>query len=260
MRAALLRNASILALAHRLVFFQNFLTIKLVLIGNSKHLGKLDLVRVGTSYGGWFIPENSNHNYGTWVVVSAGLGYDTSFDLEMIKKGCYLIGLDPLSECCEIATSQLTDQGDFKILNRGLASWAGSQVFYAPKVSGHDSYSTINAQEVSNPDAITFPVTSLESLFLNSQELENAKFKILKMDIEGAELDILTSSLNFVNRFDFLAVEMDALSLIPFFSVVTRFRRITLARKILTELESSAQWCLVKTENFNFFWSKLKID
>ncbi len=256
MRSILLRNSTVLALAHKLVFIQNLLTVKLVLAGNSEQLGKVDLIRVGSSYGGWYVPVNSHQANKDSVVVSAGLGYDTTFDLEMVKNGHYVIGLDPLAECCRIATENLSPHGDFDILNCGLASWTGSQVFYAPKVEGHDSYSTINVQEVANPTGIQFPVISLEDLFARYEKLSRAKFRILKMDIEGAELEILNLSIAQINRFDFLAIEMDSLALIPFFSTLTRFKRIVSARRIVTELEGTGQWGLVKIENFNFFWSR----
>jgi FkbM family methyltransferase len=241
-----------------MVYIQNFLSVKLVLIGNRKYLGSIALNRLGTSYGGWFIPTNVPDVKQNLVVVSAGLGHDTSFDLEMIKKGWYLIGLDPLSECCDIANKNLKQQGNFEILNRGLASWTGDQIFYEPKVYGHDSYSTINVQQVLSPVAVSFPVISLEDLFAQSNNLKDADFRVMKMDIEGAELDLLLTSMEQINRFDFLAVEMDFLSLIPFSSSITRLKRIYVARKILANLENTGHWCLVWTENFNFFWSKME--
>ncbi len=256
MKWRLFKSPFILIFAHKLVALQNFLTVKMVLVGYRKHVNSLSLVRLGTSYGGWFVPKKILKAKQNSVLVSAGLGHDTSFDLEMIKNGWYLIGLDPLHECCDLANRDLALYGDFEILNFGLASWSGYQKFYAPKVSGHDSYSTINVQQVSNPVSVSFPVISLEDLFESNTRLNEAHFKILKMDIEGAELDLLKSSLEYVNRFDFLAVEMDFLSLTPFLSMVTRLKRIREARKILAALERDSVWRLVGTENFNFFWSK----
>ena len=252
----LLNTPVILTFAHKLVGLQNSLTLKLVLAGYGKHVNSLSLIRLGTSYGGWFIPEKVLEANQNSVVVSVGLGHDTSFDVEMVKNGWHLIGLDPLLECCELAKKELAPYGNFAILNYGLASWSGTQTFYAPKVAGHDSYSTINAQQSSNPVSVSFPVISLEDVFRRYTILSGADFKILKMDIEGAELDILNTSMDYVNRFDFLAVEMDFLSLIPFMSLITRLKRIHAARNILAELERDLRWRLVRTENFNFFWSK----
>ena len=252
----LLGNPVCLFLAHKLVALQNSCTLKIVLIGYRKHINTLNLVRLGTSYGGWFIPKEVAEASPNSALVSAGLGHDTSFDLEMVKNGWYHIGLDPLLECCELAKSELGHSANSDILNFGLASWSGDQIFFAPKVSGHDSYSTINVQQVSNPVSVSFPVISLEDLFERYKRLGQADYKILKMDIEGAELEILETSMDYVNRFDFLAVEMDFLSLIPFLSTYTRFKRIQAARKLLAEFERESLWRLVKTENFNFFWSK----
>lgn len=256
MLSIFLKYQNILRIAQKLVFIQNLLTLKMVLMGKGKRIGTIDLIRLGTPYGGWFVPRNMTSTNKSLVVVSAGLGHDTSFDFEIIKNGCFVLGLDPLLECCQIAQKQLGANGDFKILNLGLASFTGTQIFYAPKISHHDSYSTINVQQVSKPESFAFPVISLGDLFLQNKKLQQAEFSMLKMDVEGAELEILLESTTDVNRFDFLAVEMDFLSLIPFFSTFTRIKRILIARKILVKLETTSGWHLIKTENFNFFWAK----
>ena len=77
------------------------------------------------------------------------------------------------------------------------------------------------------------------------------------MDIEGGELAILENSFSEVERFDFVAIEMDFLSLVPFLSITKRLNRIKRAKLILASFENCG-FQLVLVENFNFFWLKLK--
>jgi hypothetical protein len=81
------------------------------------------------------------------------------------------------------------------------------------------------------------------------------KIDFVKMDIEGAELAILKDTFSDVEEFDFIGIEMDFLSLIPFLALRKRIRGVREARKILRKFEEG-QFALVHTENFNFFWEK----
>ena len=75
------------------------------------------------------------------------------------------------------------------------------------------------------------------------------------MDIEGAELALFQESMADFAGFDFLAVELDFLSPIPFLEFRLRVRRIRYMRKILRQLNGEG-WKLVHVENSNFFWEK----
>jgi hypothetical protein len=73
------------------------------------------------------------------------------------------------------------------------------------------------------------------------------------MDIEGAELALLQESLKELKDFNFLAIELDFLALIPFRQISLRLRRVKDMRKILRKLKHS-RWDLIHVENSNFFW------
>ena len=228
---------------------------QLVLYGNREQLGSLKLVRLGSPYGGWWIPAEVDKDLRAKALVSAGLGFDTSFDEAMLEKCWSVLGIDPLSECCDLAEERLNKYPKFQVLNAGLSVEDGYQTFFQPKNPNHDSWSTINAQQVDNPLSIDFPVVSLKGLVKRHKILEDAEYRYLKMDIEGAELALFQESMADFAQFDFLAVELDFLSPIPFREFRLRFRRIRYMRQILRELYLEG-WNLVHVENSNFFWGK----
>jgi FkbM family methyltransferase len=76
---------------------------------------------------------------------------------------------------------------------------------------------------------------------------------LIKMDIEGSEEKIIDQIIFDSMIFDFLAIEMDYLSLIPFFSLKRRIKAIATARQQLSNL-SKLGYNLCHVENFNFFW------
>jgi len=244
-----------LKIVHLLVALQNHLTLAATLTGFKADLKDENLVRFGTSYGGWWVPKKALANNETKVLVSAGLGHDTSFDAEMLVNNFFVIGLDPLIECCTRAEHELRLLGKIKVLNRGISTFTGEQRFFQPKNSSHDSWSTINVQAVENGEVEIFQVISISDLAAKFPRIRNSTFSYLKMDIEGAELAILINSFSDIAIFDFVGIEMDFLSLIPFLALKQRVKAVLDARRILQNFHK-AQFALVKTENFNFFWEK----
>lgn len=243
--------------AHLLVATQNKAVIWITTIGKRSAIGSVALSRLGTEYGGWWVPRELDLWPSPKVLVSAGLGFDVTFDKEMLERNFFVIGLDPLKECCDHAARELGSPPSLEILNQGISTFTGKQFFYEPRISHHDSWSTINAQEVINPKSIEFNVVSMSDLWTTHEVLDSARFKYLKMDIEGAELAILEKNLSEVLCFDFIAIEMDFLSLLPFRATKKRINRVARARRILEQFEVKG-FSLIHTENFNFFWCRAK--
>jgi FkbM family methyltransferase len=251
-------SRQLLRVAHRLVDIQNILTKSIVVMGFRDFQKKLYLERVGTVYGGWWSPVQTSSDVARMVLISAGLGFDTSFDKEMARRGYFVIGLDPSLASCQLARSNLGEFSGVRVLNKGLSTYVGQQVFYEPK-KDNDSWSTLNLHEAEVSASQSFEVTTLDQLFSENTELENADFRFLKMDIEGSELSILENNISSMGRFDFIGIEMDFLSLIAFLNIRTRVSHIIRARRILKAFKIMG-YSLVKTENFNFFWKKKDVN
>ena len=243
-----------LRLKHQLVSTQNWVTIRITVFGFKRKSSNVKLVRLGSDYGGWWIPSALISNTQLErIAISAGLGFDVSFDQKLLEAGFDVIGLDPLADCVAYANSNLRDFKGFTSIEKGLWKTTGIQSFFPPKNLNHDSWSATNIQNSSELMTKIFAVISLVDLFDLYPKLKNCDCRILKMDIEGAELDVMKSVARFEYKFDFVAIEIDFLSLIPFINFGQRIRMIKEARAALRNFHSSG-YQLVEYENFNFFW------
>jgi len=239
---------------HYLVQKQNTLVCNLLISRFHVPLLGENLIRLGSNYGGWWVPEFSKENLPAGsILVSAGLGGDVSFDKEMLDRGFICIGLDPLVEAITYSKTELDMFKHFIPVNAGLSDSRGQKAFYAPQVKEHDSWSVNNMHSTNPSLARSFDVLSLSDLEEIFPALKQAAFRILKMDIEGGEIPVLRQIIISEIKFDFLAVEIDFLSLIPFLSLNKRIRHFFIVWNLMLELEKKGYF-LCKTENFNFFW------
>lgn len=212
------------------------------------------LIRLGSNYGGWWIPKDVFEDKDlTRSLISAGLGFDVTFDKELLDAGFEVIGLDPLEESVIYANNELQQYPKFTGINVGLWKETGIERFYPPKNSSHDSWSATNVQNAVETNFVEFSVISIHDLFSRFPQLESTEYCAIKMDIEGSEIELIPKVIEFRKRFDLLAIEMDFLSLIPFLSLWTRICMICCARKMLKDLKQK-NYKLVMNENFNFIW------
>ena len=164
--------------------------IKLVWSPETKHLKKEISVPkkwFGNDYGGFFVATDFvNENS---VVYSFGIGEDVSFDLEVIKEyGAKVHGFDPTPKSVKwVSNQQLPEK--FKFYDFGISDKTGDAVFYFPKNPDFVSGSVVAEQ--SNIDLQNRINVHLKTLKDTSQFLGHQKIDILKMDIEGAEYDVL---------------------------------------------------------------------
>lgn len=241
--------------AHKLVAAQNRLVLQVLLFPKWNKADSLKYTRVGTSYGGWWVPKAIlDDELMEKVVISAGLGHDVSFDEGVANAGFKIIGLDPLSECISLASKVLARFGNqITLIESGLWSSTGRIKFFAPKVKTHDSWSATNAHGVTADQYLEYKVTNLSDLKSQYESLLNPGFVMLKMDIEGSEVEVLKNIIKNRHYFDFLAAELDFLSLIPFKDVKRRLSGIREGRRILSELEKLG-YEYQFNEGFNCYW------
>lgn len=147
-----------------------------------------DLVRIGSDYGGWWVPSQILDADSTCYC--AGVGTDVSFDLGLIERfGCRVWAWDPTPKAIDwIASQRLPDRYVFAPV--GLAGAAGERRFYAPKNPDHISHSTKNLQRTT--DYFTGRVDTVKGLM---SSLGHDRLDLLKLDIEGAEHETIRSML-----------------------------------------------------------------
>lgn len=147
-------------------------------------------VRLGSDYGGWVVCASSDLGPGS-IVYSVGVGEDISFDLALIEKfGCEVIAFDPTPKSIAwLKEQRLPDRLQF--YPWGLAGTNGYASFQAPRDSRHVSYSLVNdRQDIVNngQSAVKCEVYRLSTIM---NKLGHEKLDLLKMDIEGAEYEVI---------------------------------------------------------------------
>jgi len=122
------------------------------------------------------------------VVYSFGIGTDISFDISIIDK--YKLNVnafDPTPRSLDWLNKQkLPDK--FRYYDFGIASFDGEASFYSPQNPDNVSYSMEKNTFVSS-DTVEVKVLRLKKIM---NILGHSKIDVLKMDIEGAEYDVIS--------------------------------------------------------------------
>jgi FkbM family methyltransferase len=175
--------------------------------------------KVGTNYGGWFIPKNISLNRDS-VVISGGVGEDVSFDIKIQSKyGCYVYLIDPTEksvvhyeECKKYYESGKTykfkgniqpdyyteienECPDFEKLlyiNKGIWSHKDELKFFRQHNPDYVSQTVIENFFTEQYDCIV-PVDSLKNIM---EENNIKKIDLMKLNIEGSEIKVLDQMLN----------------------------------------------------------------
>jgi FkbM family methyltransferase len=240
-----------------LVSLLNKITILMVTRKFRSDLNSIQLTRLGSAYGGWWIPQEYLQAISEKrLLISAGLGHDVTFDIEMLRAGYKIIGLDPTDGAFTHASQTFLGHPEVTIIRNGLWTSTGTTKFYKPKIEGYDSFSITNSQN--STDYLQLETITIGDLFDLHIKDNDFEIKILKMDIEGAEVPVLSQMLEHEIGFDFVAAEIDYLSLISFRDIRRRIIAIALVSKLLQKMKGEG-YALVKYEHYNFFWIHEKL-
>ena len=141
--------------------------------------------RFGAEYGGWdIITAGINMNS---IVYSFGVGEDASFDTALIKKfNLYIQGFDPTPKSIDWVKKQ-NFSNHFILHEYGIAVFDGTISFNPPENPDHVSHTLLDRPSTKEW-AISVPVKKLSTIM---KELGHKQIDILKMDIEGAEYDVI---------------------------------------------------------------------
>ena len=149
---------------------------------------------LGSVYGGWAIlPSLLDTNS---IVYSFGIGDDISFDVALIEKfGVEVFAFDPTPKSISWVAQQALP-GNFTFVPIGLAHWDGDAVFLPPPNPNFVSYKMANPHHQLDNSSLyldKYPVKRLGTLM---NKLGHASIDVLKMDIEGAEYDVIGDMLS----------------------------------------------------------------
>jgi FkbM family methyltransferase len=195
-----------------------------------------ELTRLGTAYGGWSFLDLPSLRSAT--IVSAGLGEDASFDVEFAKKyGAKVVVVDPTPRAIEhfrkmqsrlgqAATSRYAASGDqpveaydmsgltganFELVPKALWNASGTVKFFTPSNPSSVSHSITNFKRDYSDSTpyIEVPSTTLADI-LNDRGI--AQLELLKLDIEGAAVEVLSHMISAGIYPKQVLVEFDELS------------------------------------------------
>jgi FkbM family methyltransferase len=150
-------------------------------------------VRLGSDYGAREIPggllgEDS-------VCYSGGVGDDVSFDLALIERhGCVVHAFDPTPRSIRHGTEVAAREPRFRFHPWALAGSDGELVLHAP--AGATDPEQVQNWSLEAPEGSGLEVrASSRALASLMGELGHERIDMLKLDIEGAEYEVLRSAL-----------------------------------------------------------------
>ncbi len=162
-----------------------------------------DLQRLGSSYGGWVVATSMLSEDS--ICYCAGVGEDISFDLALIEMfGCDVFAFDPTPRAVKYVEDNAVDVDRFHFYEVGLWSSHDTLRFYAPEDPAHVSHSVVNLQRTA-----TFFEAECKRLSSLMEELGHDRLDLLKLDIEGAEYEVLDSLIEDGIEPSIICVEFD---------------------------------------------------
>lgn len=145
-------------------------------------------VRLGSAYGGWWVPG--------WIIspgalaYSAGVGEDTSFDVELAARGVQVVCFDPTPRAVAHVASHVPE-GTLEFEPIGWWDQDCDLQFFVPRDPAHVSHSAVNLQRTSD-----FFMASAERPTSVRRRRGEPVPDLVKMDIEGAEYRVLPAMIS----------------------------------------------------------------
>jgi FkbM family methyltransferase len=190
--------------------------------------GHESLVRLGSPYGGWWVPESVLAPAA--VAYCAGAGEDVTFDLALLEHGLRVTTFDPTPRAVRYVNSLAIEDDRFRFVPVGWWDEDTEIEVYAPRDAAHVSYSALDLQGTG--ESITVPVRRVATL---ARELGDTSVDLIKMDIEGAEMTVLPDLLADGPLPRVMCVEFDKVR--PLREVTSLIRRLKQAGLIPTRSE-----------------------
>jgi FkbM family methyltransferase len=139
--------------------------------------------RLGSHYGGWWIPQGVLDQ--SSICYLAGVGEDASFDVALSRHlNCKVWAMDPTPRSIEFSRSLPPEQIEF--LPVGLWDEDQKIKLYGPRNESHVSHSALNIQATER-----FIEAEVRTVATLMRQLGHDHLDLLKLDIEGAEMRVI---------------------------------------------------------------------
>jgi len=194
-----------------------------------------DLLFLGNSYSGYWIPKKLIDQRGTiWGV---GLGRDSSFEYHLLQRGYNLIGFEPEKDCFNQSKKQFKDTSAV-IENYGLWDKSGSFPYTGENIS------IVNIFDVPIESKELLEIRSLWGVADEKSLQGSKKPRILKLNIEGAEREILRRLIIEPLEFEVLIFQAEFLFHIGFKRLKKKIKAYRELREILAGFQD-LNWAIV---------------
>ena len=210
--------------------------------------------RLGTKYGGWWVDKTLLVNKNP-LLIDCGLGKDISFPIDFLKKfNAYVVGIDPdpisVNFCEEIKPKnmEIHRKAFWKKSGVAMKFHLARAIDKLPK-GADGSGSIISSHDyVDGGVELKVYTTSLSEILTL---LNRSTCDVLKLDIEGAEYEVISDLIN--------SGQIDVINqlLVEFHDGVTHFT-INDTNKIVEDLKL-ASFELIHTEARNYIFRRNKI-
>ncbi len=199
------------------------------------------LEKIGSDYGGWFVPTELITS--DWICYCAGVGEDITFDLGLIDRfSCHIYAFDPTPKAAAYVAKTASNQPKFHFFEVGLWSEDKTLKFFAPKNPNHVSHSVVNLQRTDD-----FFEASCKKISSIMKEIGHEKIDLLKMDVEGAEYEVLNNMIESGINVGIIGVEFDQpVSLLKTWNMIVRL--------------TSWQYDLVNIDGWNYTFIKKNLN
>jgi FkbM family methyltransferase len=167
-----------------------------ILIGtelNYKNQLNVSMMWYGKTGAGFFVCEEYLSKDS--IIYSFGVGEEVSFDMQLIDKfGCKVYAFDPTPKSIKYVNN-LPLNDNFIFFPYGIYRTNGFLKFYLPENKNYVSGSSLNRWKYDEREIkpIEVPVKTFSTIVA---ELGHTKIDVLKMDIEGAEYEVIDDVLN----------------------------------------------------------------
>lgn len=142
----------------------------------------------GNDYGGYYL--NGEMLSRKSIVYSVGIGEDASFDRSVIEQhGATVFGFDPTPRSIDWVKENMAEEAGFHFASIGILDRSATVEHYLPANPNHVSCSR---NRIGNR-SVALPMQRLQSVM---SEREHVHIDVLKLDIEGAECDVLDDMLD----------------------------------------------------------------
>jgi FkbM family methyltransferase len=224
-------------------FFRVLLRLRFPIERNSK------VTFLGNDYSGYWFPDCLINRKGTiWGV---GLGKDSSFELILTQKGYKFYGFEPEKSCFKDSLRQFADT-DAVLYEYGL--WDKTGKF---KYAGEN----ISIVNIFNLDKLSVEEIEIKSLWEVAKDLNLDSLaipRILKMNIEGAEREILLKLTKYPLNFDVIIFQAEFLFHIGFIHFQKKIKAFFELNLILSKLLST-NWELVYFSRHQIILSRIEL-